>query len=318
MKIRILSDVHYDKGINGNGIFDEEYEGKFEPADVNLLAGDIAVTPEQTEEFLKKYIPNQLTYIIGGNHIEYRPDYKTHNEIINEYEKVFPINHLFYRFLENDYQFIPGTNDSVAVIGSIFYTDYKFCSYSVEKYNKRQEAWNIMMHSYGLHTTPIEPVKKLTKELIIQENMLSASSGMNDFKWGYYTKTRHLSPEDYLRFHKLAKKKVLESYKRIMEINPKAKVILLTHHCLSANCISKKYKESIINSSFVSDLEKWIDTKMPNIRLVVSGHIHSRFDFTFGKNNIRYICNPVGYIPREENIKDKPFDPNLMIDTNDL
>lgn len=318
MKIRILSDTHYDPGINGNGIFDEKYNGKFKPAVVNLLAGDISVLPKDTKSFLEKYMGQSICYLIGGNHIEYRKDGHTHKEIINEYKKEFPLDHAFYRFLENDYQFIPGTDNSVAVIGSIFYTDYKLCTYDVDTYNHRQTAWDLMMRSYGLHTTPTEPVKKLTKKLILQENMLSASSGMNDFSWGHYTKTRHLSPEDYLKFHKLAKRKVLECYNKIMQMNPKAKVILMTHHCLSANCISEKYKKSVINSSFASDLENWIDKNMPRVRLVVSGHVHSRFDFTFGKNNIRYICNPVGYIPHSEDEKDQKFNPNLMIDTEEL
>ena len=318
MKIRILSDVHYDPGINGNGKFDEKYSGQFQKADINLLAGDIAVLPERTTDFLEKFIGESLCYIIGGNHIEYRSDYRTHREIIKEYQKTFPLNHAFYRFLENDYQFIPGTDNSVAVIGSIFYTDYKLCTYDVDAYNNRQTAWDLMMNSYGLHTTPSKPIKKLTKKLILKENLLSASSGMNDFAWGHITKTRHLSPEDYLKFHKIAKRKVLECYKKIIGINPKAKVILLTHHCLSANCISEKYKKSFINSSFASDLENWIDTKMPRVRLVVSGHVHERFDFTFGKNNIRYICNPVGYIPHKEDEKEPAFNPNLIVDTDEL
>ena len=78
MKIRILSDVHYDPGINGNGKFDEKYSGQFQKADINLLAGDIAVLPERTTDFLEKFIGESLCYIIGGNHIEYRSDYRTH------------------------------------------------------------------------------------------------------------------------------------------------------------------------------------------------------------------------------------------------
>lgn len=317
MKIRILSDVHYDDGLNGNGTFDELYEGKFEPADINLLAGDIAVTPEDTEKFLNKYMPNQQCYIVGGNHIVYRPQNITLKEMIKQYKEKFPLDSCYYHFLENSYSFIPGTNDSVAVIGSIFYTDYMYCDYDLEQYNARQLSFNLWLKAYGFKDSH-EDAKVLTKQMIKTENMLTSSGSLNDFKWGYWTKTRHLSPEDYLKLHKRAKKEVLKCYKEIMSINPNAKVILLTHHCLSPQCVHSTYKGRPMNASFVSDLERWITKNMPNVRLVVSGHVHNRFNFTFGKNRVKYIVNPVGYIPYKEHSKENPFNPNLIIDTKEL
>ena len=78
-----------------------------------------------------------------------------------------------------------------------------------------------------------------------------------------------------------------------------------------------EYVKSKINASYVSNLEDWIDT-MPNIRLVLSGHVHCRKDLTIGKNNTRYIINACGYIPRNEPFKAPKFNPNLIIDTNNL
>ena len=318
MKIRILSDVHYDDGLNGNGIFDEIYGDKFKSADINLLAGDIAVTLEKTENFLNKYMPNQTVYMIGGNHVVYTAEHLTLDQILDKYKYKFPLTSVFYHFLENTWAFIPGTNNNIAIIGSIFYTNYEYCDYTLKEYNERQKAFDTWLEAYGLHTKKEPEAKELTKEMIIQENMLTAFNEMNDFKWGYYTLTRHLSPEDYLSLNKKAKRAVLRCYKEIMSINKDCKVILMTHHALSPKCIDQKYRGKPLNASFVSDLEKWITNKMPNVRLVVSGHVHNRFDFTFGKNKVRYICNPVGYIKYNEHTKDNPFNPNLIIDTEDL
>ena len=115
----------------------------------------------------------------------------------------------------------------------------------------------------------------------------------------------------------LAKKEVKRCYNEILAINSNAKIILMTHHCLSPKVISPKYKKGLLNASYCSDLEKWID-KMPNIRLVISGHVHNRCDFVFGKNNTRYIVNPCGYILHNEDKNDPPFNPNLIIDTVNL
>jgi hypothetical protein len=57
---------------------------------------------------------------------------------------------------------------------------------------------------------------------------------------------------------------------------------------------------------------------MPSIKLVISGHVHNRCDFTFGKNKTRYIVNPCGYIPYNEDKNDPSFNPNLIIDTEKL
>ena len=55
------------------------------------------------------------------------------------------------------------------------------------------------------------------------------------------------------------------------------------------------------------------------ITLVISGHVHCRKDFVFG-NNKRYIINAMGYCAYGEPFKenDVKFNPNLIIDTDDL
>ena len=141
---------------------------------------------------------------------------------------------------------------------------------------------------------------------------------MNDFRWGKENKHFYLSPEYYLKLHKLAKKEVKRCHDEILNINPSAKIILMTHHCLSPKCILDKYKKSLINASYVSDLEKWVDKELTGVKLVISGHVHNRCDFTFGKRNVRYIVNPCGYMPCREDEDEPKFNINLIIDTEDL
>ena len=92
----------------------------------------------------------------------------------------------------------------------------------------------------------------------------------------------------------------------------------MTHHCLSGKVISRKYKKGLMNASYTSDLEDWVDTKLPGVKLVISGHVHNRSDFTFGKRNVRYILNPCGYIRYNEPFNEPKFNPNLIINTQDL
>ena len=148
--------------------------------------------------------------------------------------------------------------------------------------------------------------------------MLVAKESLNDFKWGWETPSRNITPNLYLELHNKAKEEVKRCYNEILAINPKCKIILLTHHCLSPQCIDDTYKHHKANASYVSDLEDWVN-EFDNIKLVISGHVHCRKDFVFG-NNKRYIINAMGYCAYGEPFKenDVKFNPNLIIDTDDL
>ena len=327
-KIRIISDIHYTSRINGPDFNDpintslfykKYYKDLQKDTDcINLIAGDIAAGIDKHKEFLEGFFPNQRVIFIDGNHVcyEYTKD-KRHpilSKLKKELKQEFPINHLFWRYLENDWCWI---DENTAVIGSTFYTDYNYCDLTLEEFNRRLKTWDVWTKLYGL-PSKYEPVEKLTKQIIRNETMAEAGSSMNDFKWGKENNRFYLSPEYYLKLHKLAKKEVKRCHDEIIKINPKAKIILMTHHCLSPQCISEKYKKGLLNASYTSDLEKWIDVTLPAVKLVISGHVHNRCDFIFGKRNIRYITNPCGYIPYEEDENEPKFNINLFVETDDL
>ena len=103
----------------------------------------------------------------------------------------------------------------------------------------------------------------------------------------------------------------------IFTLSKRSKLVIYAISSIERPLYFDEYVKSKINASYVSNLEDWIDT-MPNIRLVLSGHVHCRKDLIIGKNNTRYIINACGYIPRNEPFKAPKFNPNLIIDTNNL
>lgn len=319
-KLRFISDLHCVDGINLVN-FKETFGKELakEKDCITLIAGDLADSVNTMRTVLETYFQNQKVYFVGGNHDGvYNYDEIPLPEFKNIMSKEFSAEHALWHYLENDWAFIPGTNDSVAIIGSTFYTDYEYCNFTLKDYNSRQESWDVWAQLYGLKVTRAPKAKRLTKALIREYNMDYARDYLNDFRWGYETKTKNLSPEYYRQLNKLAKKKIVECYNKIQEIRPGCKVILMTHHCLSKKCIANSFTRAKTNGSYVSDLETWLCKEMPNLRLVFSGHVHHRMDFKFGKDNKRYILNPCGYIFRAEHLGDIPFNPNFIIDTIDL
>ena len=328
-KIRIISDLHYTSGINGPAygtdyktsalykVFGKQLE---EDVDVTLIAGDISESIENHMCFFKSFFENKKVIFIDGNHIVYHTTENGNNPILSELKKelstTFPLTHMFWHYLENNWMWIDYPN--VAVIGSTFYTDYKYCDLTLEELNEKAKAWYAWGCLYGLVTKKFEPYKKLDTKTIRFETMSDARTRLNDFQWGNQSLRKRLTPEYYLKLHKLAKKEVKRCHTEILAINPNAKIILMTHHCLSPNCISEEYKRGLTNASYTSDLENWVDKELPGVKIVISGHVHNRNDFTFGKRNVRYIINPCGYISYDEPFKGIKFNPNLIINTEEL
>lgn len=86
--------------------------------------------------------------------------------------------------------------------------------------------------------------------------------------------------------------------------------IVVTHHLPSFKCINKRYKYSITNGSFASDLDYLILEKKP--KLWIHGHTHVRSDKKVG--NTRIVCNSFGYLYRERTISQYDFLPIKWID----
>lgn len=128
-----------------------------------------------------------------------------------------------------------------------------------------------------------------------QLNLINSGLCLNDFRFGLVgDKLKPLIPQDYADWFK-------ESFnyiKSIVENNPNKEIVIITHHCPSPRCISSEHKNSNINSSFVSDLESFIETH-DNIKCWICGHVHNQVEEKI--NNCLLVCNPLGYMKRNEN-----------------
>lgn len=329
MYILPISDVHFDIGLNEtvknkqksleHSTFYSYFGKQFKEIDKNndiivLIAGDIGENIKQVDKFLTGFLPNSTVIFINGNHDGiYGELTKTLSEIKEEFRQNYPINSGNKHYLENSWMFLPNTNNEVAIIGSTFYTDYRYSAVTKKMYDENR-YW--IKEVLDLEDLPGKDYNELD---IIRCNMKIAAECINDFRFGLETPVRHISPSYYLELNYKAKEEVIRCHNEIKEINPNCKIILMTHHCLSKKCVDSRFTNHYTNASYFSELEDWIDENLPNVRLVISGHIHTRVDFKFGKDDKRYIVNACGYIPSmNEPFIGEKFSLKKLIDIKDL
>lgn len=86
----------------------------------------------------------------------------------------------------------------------------------------------------------------------------------------------------------------------------KPRDVVLTHYLPSQKSVAPRWQGSPLNDFFVCDVEALIVERQP--ALWVHGHTHDSLDYQIGAT--RVLCNPFGYLGREEN---SAFDPNLRV-----
>lgn len=311
MKIRVLSDLHID--------VNKDYPFTLDSLDdcFTIIAGDISGSPDKTIEWINNNIKSGV--FVCGNHLVYSKEMLTVRQRKSKLHKAFPITSDI-TFLDDSVGVISKEVNGILFVGTCFYTDYM---YEVN-----------------------DMVSKDNQKRAQQINMNLGWRGLNDFRWGYtklkkfelspkeqsdwikwhdpfgtrelkvpkydYEKTL-VTPEDYLKWHK----KSFTHIKKIIEENENGKnlpVVLITHHPLSSKALDPIYVDSEINSSYISDYEKFI-IDHTSIKCVVSGHVHSQTTFDIERPDgsvCKYIVNPRGYMHHAE---DKNFTPNCFIDT---
>lgn len=86
-----------------------------------------------------------------------------------------------------------------------------------------------------------------------------------------------------------------------------AKACVITHHLPTRRSISPSYIDDPFSAFFVCPLDKLIVGKQPYYW--IHGHVHSSFDYVYYET--RMICNPFGYLNKEENSK---FNKKLLLE----
>lgn len=160
--------------------------------------------------------------------------------------------------------------------------------------------------------------KEYSTKDYVNYNKSIAKRCMNDFYYGRMPEInpitkeyRYMTPDDCEKFHKESKKYIEFAYKKIIEKNPNATIILMTHHPFTKKCESAQYHGEPLNAAFISDEDKWLK-KFPNIKYLHCGHVHSRCFDKLG--NIQIVCNPMGYLHYHEETSNIPFDINHIIE----
>lgn len=330
MKIRFISDIHAGLNMTYSPTEFVDIMKSKESADVTLIAGDMDADIEEAKIFLDQYFKDEKVVFVGGNHIVYNTRNKPLSILLNEYKKTFNSQ---WKFLENDYIWL---NKDIAVIGCIGWTDFLFGHQTksqyikqIEKekaYREKHKETNSLLGDgkkvpiYYMGILPDNPAQEYdeldmgNKDSYRGRRMKDAVRNMNDYNCGKVIRNGeidYLRPMDTYEMHKKSLKAIKKCYKEIVAKNPNATVILITHHPFSKKCESAKYKNDPLNAAFISDHDNWLKG-FKNIKYHHCGHVHSRCFKKAGDINI--ICNPMGYLAYYENIQDKPFDINYILE----
>ncbi|WP_076592148.1 metallophosphoesterase family protein [Herminiimonas arsenitoxidans] len=143
-----------------------------------------------------------------------------------------------------------------------------------------------------------------------QAAMREAEAVMVDYKRirlankGY----RKLRAGDTAQFHSLHKSwlrtKLAESFP--------GKTVVITHMAPSILSVSERYTSDPISASYASRLDEMVSQS----DIWIHGHMHESFDYRIGK--CRVVCNPCGYMTRSGEIENEQFDPNFIIEIDEI
>lgn len=339
MKIRFISDIHYYlNSEHGTSELLNIFASK-KPADITLIAGDGSAEISEMEKLLDTYFKEEKVVFVNGNHCVYFRPGKPIQDITQEYKDKFNGQ---WKFLENDYIWL---NNDIAVIGCIGWTNFEYGHETKSQYVREIEREKQYREKHKFVDTgklfgkgtefdrgvqpvihcgpdlPDDPAKEYdelqmgNKESYRGRRMKDAIRNMNDYNYGQIRREDGsidiLRPQDTYNMHKESLKAIKRCYKEIITKNPNATIILMTHHPFTKKCESARYRGNTLNAAFMSEHDKWLK-HFKNIKYYHCGHVHQRYFKKLGHINI--ICNPMGYLYYYENIQDKPFDINYILD----
>lgn len=300
MKIRIVSDLHLS--------MNEKYHPEIKKDDIyTLIAGDLGPEFKKNAEWIRNNISKGA--FISGNHDAYTHDNTPIEDVKEFYHKEFPFDSDITYFDSDVGVLSKNIDDKTILVSDVLYTDFTYPCFDYD--------------------SELSGVKELQERNMRRVTPKMSGSYMNDFmfftKNGKYSHCNngscrnglhYIRPEMYVDHFESALSKITE----IIERNTDKDIVLMTHHCLSPKCQTPSFDHRELNSAYITDKEDWI-LKHPNIKLIVSGHIHNVRDFKIG--NTLYVMNPLGYckeghyITTDKDGKKTYWTPNLFVDTDD-
>ena len=126
--------------------------------------------------------------------------------------------------------------------------------------------------------------------------MIRVQDALNDFRKIFLenklASLRMLRAEHVVAYHRASMNTLDIMLDIAREDHPDMPVVVVTHHAPSYRSVAEKYKGSIINAGFASELDEFI-AKHDHIGTWIHGHMHDPVDYMI--HNTRVIANPRGY-----------------------
>lgn len=134
-------------------------------------------------------------------------------------------------------------------------------------------------------------------------NAHAAQSMMNDYRAIALQRNpwKRLTPTDTERLHWESRRFIADAL-RIPFDGP---TVVVTHHAPHPGSVHPRFKGSMLNAAFASDMTDLIEAVGPP--LWVHGHMHDGVDYVVGETRI--LANPKGYFA-----ENPTYDPALVID----
>ena len=140
----------------------------------------------------------------------------------------------------------------------------------------------------------------------------SLEKAMNDYVYGKYEdvetgEIRKITPEDTIYEFEQS----LKYIEQVCDENIGKKVVVITHHCPSEECLSpyyRSYNRENYNQGYASNLESFIKSHS-NIVCWICGHSHNQCDFEI--DGCRVVMNCRGYVKYGES---EGFNPEMIIE----
>lgn len=267
MKLRLLSDLHAEGGIDKK-LFKSQGE------DVLVIAGDLNVGADKVWLTLKQFYENQPNIVyVTGNHEYYHNNYQEVNYKLANWSS--------------------GTGIKFLNPGVVYYdprcrklVDYEPTSYSIPDSLNATDA-----------QLRFEPVKGTVKFIGAplwtnfrndETSKFLAQRSINDFRLITF-EDRYFTPNDASRLFNNQFGYIKHEYEGC-----NLKKVIITHFLPATECIDPKYigvPTSILNDYFANDLSNYIATLENTTWLF--GHTHDNVNTKI--NTTALIANPYGY-----------------------
>ena len=256
----VISDLH----LECNAPF-EPSNYDFKKADYLAILGDLLpaayLKPVKGHERLEA-IHRKLTYLMEVVFPKYKKVFfvpGNHDYYHSIYSDVVPAYRRYFEdvknfvVLDNNYELVE--DEHIAIVGCTLWTDFN----DNNPMDKLAVQHGLADYFYIDSRSPIEKPTdgRITPDFILQ---------------------KHYESKNYIDY-------VCKGFFD-------HRIVVLTHHAPSWKCIQPKYKMSLVNAGFASDLDNFIMTHA-NIKLWAYGHTH--YDKDFMLHDTRIYSHQCGY-----------------------